>query len=181
LVKDHIEADKNLKLLQSSLIEMASEKSILIFVDELDRCRPNFGVNILELIKHTYNVVNVQFVLITNTQQLKAAINHIYGGRIDAQRYLDKFLKYTLSLSSKFNYRGEADSQTSLFHYYKLLSDSVALEGAGLNKNIEGEFISHMIKVHQWSLREVESFIRHLEIYQVLTNGYGLSNHKQGS
>jgi predicted KAP-like P-loop ATPase len=91
LLKDHIEADKNLKLLQRSLIEMASEKSILIFVDELDRCRQNFAVN-------------VQFVLVTITQQFKAAINHTYGGDVDAQRYLDKFLIFEETLNFKLLY-----------------------------------------------------------------------------
>lgn len=174
LLKDHIEADKNLELLQSSLAEIATKKSILIFVDELDRCRPNFAVDMLEVIKHTFNVENVQFVLITNTQQLKAAINNIYGGEVDAQRYLDKFLKYTLSLSPTFNHRGDTQFQTSLLHYFKLIDKSVLLKNKELDKSMEGELVRNMIKTHKWSLREVESFVRYLEIYQVLTDNNGL-------
>lgn len=101
LLKDHEKAENNLKALQALLTELAKDNPILIFIDELDRCRPDFSVNMLEVIKHTFNVENVKFVLVTNTIQLKAAINHAYGESIDASRYLDKFIKFTIQLPNK--------------------------------------------------------------------------------
>ncbi|MCF9406550.1 KAP family NTPase, partial [Vibrio parahaemolyticus] len=89
LLKDHVEAESSLQALQQALKSIAEQKPIVLFIDELDRCRPNFSVLMLETIKHTFDVEGVQFVLITNTNQLKASINHCYGPTIDAQRYLD--------------------------------------------------------------------------------------------
>ncbi|TMP83510.1 P-loop NTPase fold protein, partial [Pseudoalteromonas sp. S983] len=96
VLKDHVKAEKNLKALQNALADIATIKPIVLFVDELDRCRPNFAVDMLEIIKHTFDVEGVGFVLITNTKQLKASINHCYGHAVDAQRYLDKFVKFTI-------------------------------------------------------------------------------------
>jgi len=99
LLKDHVKAEQNLKALQEALRDIAKEKPIVLFVDELDRCRPDFAVDMLEIMKHTFDVEDVNFVLVTNTQQLKASINHCYGSSVDAQRYLDKFLKFSFKLS----------------------------------------------------------------------------------
>ncbi|MBJ6977682.1 P-loop NTPase fold protein, partial [Vibrio cholerae] len=76
---DHVEAESSLQALQQALKSIAEQKPIVLFIDELDRCRPNFSVLMLETIKHTFDVEGVQFVLITNTNQLKASINHCYG------------------------------------------------------------------------------------------------------
>ena len=65
LLKDHEEAEKNLQALQAALIQIATEKPITIFIDELDRCRPDFAVQMLETVKHIFNVEGVQFVFIT--------------------------------------------------------------------------------------------------------------------
>jgi hypothetical protein len=104
-LNDHEKAEQNLVALQSTLAELAKDAPIVIFIDELDRCRPDFAVQMLEVIKHTFNVENVKLVLVTNTKQLRAAINHSYGPLVDAQRYLDKFLKFNFKLPSEVGIR----------------------------------------------------------------------------
>lgn len=166
LLKDHIKASESIKSLQKALSEIAKQKPIILFVDELDRCRPDFAVNMLEIIKHTFAVEGVQFVLITNSQQLKASINHCYGPTVDAQRYLDKFLKFTFSLP-QMN-RGETLASTT--HYLKLIQHSSKLSNCELDAPAYVDLMTVIIKEHNLSLREIETLIRHLEIYQILSN-----------
>lgn len=64
VLKDHENAKKNLEALESALAELAKDSPIVIFIDELDRCRPDFAVQMLEVIKHTFDVENVKFVLV---------------------------------------------------------------------------------------------------------------------
>lgn len=79
----------------------ATGKSRLIFViDELDRCRPSFSVEVLEKIKHFFNVNNVLFVLVYNKQQLEKSISHIYGVE-DTNIYLHRFIDLENDLSIK--------------------------------------------------------------------------------
>ena len=176
VLKDHEKAKQNLIALQTTLAELANESPIVIFIDELDRCRPDFAVHMLEVIKHTFDVENVKFVLVTNTRQLRAAINHSYGSTVDAQRYVDKFLKFSIKLPAEVSGRSgytERRLLASVEHFQNLMSSSGVLEETGLDKTDDAyfSFITHLIRINQLSLREVETFIRHLEIYHSLSKG----------
>ncbi|MGN5073996.1 KAP family P-loop NTPase fold protein [Aeromonas veronii] len=64
-----------------------------ILIDELDRCRPSYAVEMLETIKHIFDIPRVVFVLATDTEQLQHAIKVIYGDGFDAKAYLRRFFK----------------------------------------------------------------------------------------
>ncbi|WP_338137409.1 P-loop NTPase fold protein [Vibrio mediterranei] len=146
-------------------------------MDELDRCRPDFAVNILEVIKHTFPVSGVQFVLVTKTTQLKASINHRYGDSVNAQQYLDKFLKFTFVLPNTFSdHVGMDKSLASVRHYQNLVEQGMTLNTSKLSENAEFDFIRHIIKEQGLSLREVETLVRYLEAYQHLTAGGNLAS-----
>lgn len=76
LLDDHLNARQNIDILKGVLDRLARKEPIVIFVDELDRCRPDYAVSVLESIKHVFNVNSVQFVLVANLEQLRACINH---------------------------------------------------------------------------------------------------------
>lgn len=174
-LRDHIKADKNLEALQNALrVVIKDQKPIIIFIDELDRCRPDFAVNMLEVIKHTFALDGLQFVLITNTVQLKAAVNHRYGNSIDAARYLNKFLKFRFALSSRINSRYDG-SITSILHYENLIATNTALKAAKLDCDLYIELLRSVTEVKHISLREIEVLIRNLEIYMNITNGHYLN------
>jgi hypothetical protein len=170
VLKDHVKADQNLKALQTALAEIAATKSIIIFIDELDRCRPNFAVDMLEVIKHTFDVQQVSFVLITNSKQLKASINHCYGQTVDSQRYLDKFVKFTMTLPEIVDIGSLTPSFTSIEYYKTLVKKSSILGEFTLSDDGSIRTLSTFIKVNNLSLREVESIVRHIEIYSTLTD-----------
>jgi predicted KAP-like P-loop ATPase len=171
LLKEHVQAENNLKSLQNVLQEIAAIKPIVIFVDELDRCRPNFAIELLEIIKHTFDVPNVRFVLITNKKQLKAAINHCYGASVDAHRYLDKFVKFTISLPEVTAKDTHNESLASIAHYKNLVQASNVLNDLKLSECHTIRIVETVIKANSLSLREVETFVRHIEIYVTLSEG----------
>lgn len=73
-------------------------KKILVIIDELDRCRPDFAVKLLETIKHFYNNDNLIFVLATNNIQLSHTIRKVYGYDFDGIGYLNKFYDLIFNL-----------------------------------------------------------------------------------
>jgi hypothetical protein len=174
LLKGHVDASKNLEALQSALTELAKDKPITIFVDELDRCRPDYAVAMLETIKHVFDVENVQFVLVTNSTQLRASINHCYGSEVDAQRYLDKFIGFSFVLPEVI--QSHNNQLVVITHYVNLIRSSKALKTSKLDQGANVKFIESLIQVNSWSLREIETFVKHLEIYQVLTGCYAFEN-----
>ena len=176
LLKEQIEAEKNLETLKACLKELATDKPIILFIDELDRCRPDYAVDMLEVIKHVFDVENVKVVLVTNTKQLRAAINHRYGVEVDAQKYLDKFLKYSFALPDKVVARFEEERTLVAVEYFKQLvrNSRMGNELQGLIQ--ENEIIIHFIREDiigrdDLSLRETERLVRFLELFHSLSRG----------
>ena len=176
LLKEQIEAEKNLETLKACLKELAADKPIILFIDELDRCRPDYAVDMLEVIKHVFDIENVKVVLVTNTKQLRAAINHRYGAEVEAQEYLDKFLKYSFALPDKVVDRYEEGRVLVTVEYFKKLIQGSRMHGE-LRDLIEKRevlnFISDMVERSNLSLRETERLVRFLEIYHSLSGGLG--------
>ena len=80
-------------------IQLADQpKPIVVFVDELDRCRPDFAVRLLECIKHFFDLPNLVFVLLLNRDQMEKAVKGIYGAEVDAHLYLQKFIHLSVKL-----------------------------------------------------------------------------------
>lgn len=72
---------------------------IVIFVDELDRCNPNYAIRLLERIKHLFEVKGVVFVLSVDLWQLSHSVNSVYGQNFDAHGYLKRFIDVEYSLA----------------------------------------------------------------------------------
>lgn len=77
-----------------------------VFIDELDRCRPSYAVEMLETIKHIFDIPGVVFVVATDTEQLQYAVKAVYGEGFDARIYLGRFFnsRYTLKEGSFKNF-----------------------------------------------------------------------------
>ncbi|MFV7640130.1 P-loop NTPase fold protein [Shewanella algae] len=67
---------------------------MVFIIDELDRCRPNFAIEILEKAKHFFNVDNIVFVLGADKKQLGSSIKAIYGEGLNVNGYLRRFMDF---------------------------------------------------------------------------------------
>ena len=76
---------------------------LLILIDELDRCKPTYAVQLLERIKHYFSNERITFVFAVNNKELQKTIAAFYGDEFDANLYLDKFFDYRLSLPAPSN------------------------------------------------------------------------------
>lgn len=100
-ILDSIILDKEIERIFKSLLEdLLVEKSnrLIIFIDELDRCKPSFSVNLLEKIKYFFNDDRFIFVFSTNLNQLQYTIEKHYGNNFNGIYYLQKFFDYQLEL-----------------------------------------------------------------------------------
>jgi hypothetical protein len=175
MLKEHDRAEQSLEALQNTLRDIAKSNPIVIFIDELDRCRPNYAVQVLEVMKHTFDVEGVSFVLVTNTSQLRAAVNHQYGAVVDAQRYLDKFLKFRFQLPDFVKQSEYSKWYVSDRYFDSLVNESEILKICKLGDNSNGVlnvFCKEVINRNELSLREINTFVKYLEIYSVLKDNY---------
>lgn len=80
--------------------------NLYIFVDELDRCRPTYSIELLERIKHLLDIEGLVFILAMDKQQLAHSIRGVYGAEFDALGYLKRFIdiEYSLPRASLNNF-----------------------------------------------------------------------------
>ncbi len=104
------ELSKAVELLRNDDSEQEStdntRSNLVFFVDELDRCRPTFAVQLLERIKHLFDIPNIVFVLSLDKKQIEASIKAVYGTDIDAPEYLRRFfnLEYGIPAANTQRY-----------------------------------------------------------------------------
>ncbi|HHU0693273.1 P-loop NTPase fold protein [Citrobacter sp. Marseille-Q3906] len=167
ILEDHMEAEKNINSLKNCIQGLSSQQKTVIIIDELDRCKPSFSTAILETIKHIFDTENVYFILVTNTTQLRASINHIYGYSLDSQKYLDKFIKYTITLPDTFLKNGFDEYKTSVEYWSQLTKENPSLL---LIHQAAGDEICKLISDTNLSLRETQTFARNLNIFQKIND-----------
>lgn len=77
--------------LQQLAKEHSNDNPIIFIIDELDRCRPDFALELVEQIKHIFSVRGIAFLLVQNRQQLEASVKARYGNDVNASLYLVAF------------------------------------------------------------------------------------------
>jgi len=78
---------------------------IYVMIDEMDRCRPSFSIELLETIKHLFCSKYICFIVATDSRQLEKSIKVIYGSEFDSSKYLNRFFDHEYSLSEPENIR----------------------------------------------------------------------------
>lgn len=100
-VIDSYEKKANLRSLVDELVnECASAHvgKLVIIIDELDRCRPDFAVRLLEQTKSLFQNENVIVLISTDSLQLAHACAGLYGPGYDSQRFIERFYDRRLEL-----------------------------------------------------------------------------------
>lgn len=169
LVKERLHAhSKETELIQSfreSLSDLPanlmdnSSGRLVIVIDELDRCKPSFAVEVLEKIKHLFSVKNVVFLLVMHKQQLEEAIKSVYGSNIDAHTYLQKFINVETSIPKRVTDRHSNDIDL----YIKKLLQLHEITTWGDDRNI-ADCLIPLAQNFNLSLRQLEKVFTNLAI-----------------
>lgn len=138
----------------------ATEKRPLIFIiDELDRCKPTFALELLEKIKHIFSIPNVHFILSTHLSQLESTVRYSYGSDVDARTYLQKFFNIILH----FPERGGHRSERSLPKYFQYLSAVMSLHSDDLG------LVQNIAEARRLSLRTIDRIVTCIAIARAFT------------
>ena len=97
-LSEYLKAQKSIKAFKHTLQDLAKTLAksgetppLIIMIDELDRCRPSYAVELLEVAKHFFSVDHIVFVLAVNRSELVHSIKSLYGRGFDAAGYLRRF------------------------------------------------------------------------------------------
>lgn len=149
---------ESLSDLPANLMDNSSGRLVIV-IDELDRCKPSFAVEVLEKIKHLFSVKNVVFLLVMHKQQLEEAIRSVYGSNIDAHTYLQKFINVETSIPKRVADRYSNDIEL----YIKNLLQLHEITTWGDDRNIVDCLIP-LAQHFNLSLRQLEKVFTNLAI-----------------
>ena len=114
---------------------------LVIFIDELDRCKPEYAVKLLERVKHYFENDCITFVFSINVKELQHTIRRYYGDDFNACKYLDRFFDLCIAMP-KADYQKFYASMNFNTHYiYDSVCDAV-------------------IRTYHFELREVAKYLR---------------------
>lgn len=145
----------------SNVIKQSLEaKSPLVFIiDELDRCKPSFALNVLERMKHIFSADDVCFVLVTHLDELSAMVKHAYGLQ-KPYRYLDKFYHRRVDINTLLAH-GKVDKTK---RYLEYLVDNMSAP-ALFNDHYAQTVLAELCGIHNLSLRSIERTALYLGLY----------------
>ncbi len=97
---------QTIEKVRKKLQEIAAERTIVLFVDELDRCIPQYAIKVLERLHHIfYGLDNVVVIMAIDRKQLEHSVEEMFGVRkdeasIDIEKYLKKFIDFSVVLDN---------------------------------------------------------------------------------
>lgn len=90
-----------LEALRSALVKNSESERVIIIVDELDRCHPEYAISFLEATKLVFYQSGFVFCLMVNANYLENLARHRFGVSSDDEKYLDKFVDLRLRLGPR--------------------------------------------------------------------------------
>ena len=112
LVEEQAATEKNVLEFKSEVVkrlQIAAKENnkvapAFIFIDELDRCRPTYAIELLERVKHFFELDECRFIIASDSEQLAHSIRAVYGQGFASEKYLNRFfdVEFRLDNTNKF-------------------------------------------------------------------------------
>ena len=162
--QDYLNSARNFKSdLEKAAEELSSHAEgfpLFIMVDELDRCRPSYAIELLERIKHLFNVPHVVFLLAIDSTQLLQQVEHTFG--LKPHEEDGKIIR-----DPRYDYLGKFFDT-----YYSLPPVE--------NKNFVQIFLSHndMVKKYTSTIPKSPFLPAHIQLGDILLSDYSIFKNK---
>lgn len=141
-------------------------QSLIIIIDELDRCRPDFALKMIEIIKHLFDEVDCKFLLVMNKFSICSAIGSLYGLNYeDSLSYLSKYIKTNFQLPRSIISEPYVDSELCAvrFFYEEMKKEG---ERPWHRNELLRQFVSFIIEEKSLQLRDIEKLVRTIRFIQ---------------
>jgi hypothetical protein len=158
---------RNGRLSSSESNENKRNSPVVVFMDELDRCRPSYAIEVLEVLKHFFDIPGIVFVLAIDRGQLVSAAKAVFGTGLDGDGYLRRFIDLECSLPDpniQNIFFKLATSDRSIMDWRE---HAVALESIG-----------RLCLGAKFSLRKIYQFIARASIAAVTANAVAAEAHE---
>ena len=168
VISEYEESKSLLDEFKCSLQNVANEivdidkKPLVVVIDELDRCRPSYAVEFLEITKHIFGIDNIVFVLSINRSQLEHSVKALYGSSFDSKEYLRRFfaLEFALPSPSRDHFINTILEKTGVL---QILNESKSRQEV-IESGVALYILKYYFSNSNISLRTIEHALHHLSV-----------------
>jgi hypothetical protein len=160
--KQEVDRQKAMEQFREALRQLTGageDGRLILVVDELDRCRPDYALSMLEVIKHFFDVPNVHFVLGVNMEALGHIVRARYGAEVKANDYLKRFISLTMELPE---YTDQNLNKRTQITYFEKLSGVMGLS-QNIQERMKGQ-LELVLDVREVSLRDIEKLMTRVAV-----------------
>lgn len=150
-----------------NVIEKTKQKRLVIIIDELDRCRPTFAIQTLEIAKHLFNIPGLMFIFALDIKQLSCSVETIYGKEMDAPGYLCRFFDYIgkITVPDEKRFISQLFENGNCFKKYPYPNTESEIE----------DYIYTVSSIYKFSLRDISTvFQTYMLMYEYFLHSYQL-------
>lgn len=161
------DAFNELKTYLSNATEWMKENNskLVVIIDELDRCKPTFAIQTLEIVKHIFDIKNIVFLFAVDIEQLSHSISSVYGQGFDSVGYLCRFFDYIAKMPAPNIEKYIAVEISNMeglditpYYSYKKSMQSISMQ------DDISEFIALLYSDFDLSLRDLDTIIKNYKI-----------------
>jgi len=150
--------------LESFCKDHGGGQPIAFIIDELDRCRPDFALELIESIKHLFSVPGFIFILVMNRHQMEESVKARYGSGVNANKYLQKFVSVWLALPRKYDIYEDHGVK-----YANHVVESMLDDGERILNETSIILLHELIQHIRPSFREIERILTYFALIQNMT------------
>jgi hypothetical protein len=152
--------------LEDTYVNQSGGRPVVFIIDEMDRCRPDFALDLLEVIKHFFSVKGFTFLLVVNKTQLLNNVEWRYGRDTSSMYYLEKFIDLWVHLSKE---RIESSPEQELAEiYFDKSIERMLEEGEHIKNEDTAKCIKFLISVTKPSYRQIEKILTYYALFENL-------------
>ncbi|WP_374595774.1 P-loop NTPase fold protein [Sphingosinicella sp.] len=137
--------------------------SLVVIIDELDRCRPDFALGVLETLKHFFRAERVHFLLVTNLNHLLLSVQKRYGVGEAAGEYIQKFYDFLIPFEERPQH-GRATNAS--LHVSRLLQTMLTGANTSDGTNLIN-CVAQIVIAYDLSLRQAERVATNVVLAQI--------------
>ena len=150
---------KTLDFTRNQIRELSKNKTVLLVVDELDRCMPEYAIKVLERLHHMFEGLdNVIVLLAIDSTQLEHSVKEIYGEQVDTERYLRKFISFRVRLDTGKIQNQILNNYGYYFYEFENLAECCPV-------------VLKLIELSGIDIRNIDKLIEKLDMIHSLCNG----------
>ena len=156
--------NRTLNSVRKKIRDLANNRTVVIVVDELDRCMPSYAIKTLERLHHMFEGIdNVLVIVAVDSEQLEQSIQEIYGDNVDTERYLKKFISFKYKI-------GIGNTQKAMMekfeNYFQMFSNYSEVD----------DTLTHFLQLSQLDIRTIEKIIEKCKLIHGLVCDREVSN-----